>query len=104
MRWVGVEPIVSGLTQVMWEWKPRVSWDTIKLSGCRTQRVSNKTFQTFVPLGHKEDKKIRERAAAHPCITMAVVSVKKIWPQASNALSETKTARDMVLKFRLANV
>jgi hypothetical protein len=30
---------------------------------------------------------------------VAVVSVKTIWPQASNALSVTKRAHDIVLKF-----
>ena len=73
MRWVGVEPVSRG--------------DTIKLSGCRTHRVSWVHVQTFVPLGHKADK---ANARGGGDTSVSVVSVKKIWPQASNAPSETK--------------
>jgi len=76
--------------------------DTIKLSGRRTRVSRGGTIKLLCHWGTKETKQMRKRAATRLCRTVAVVSVRKIRPQASNALSETKRARDMVLKLRLA--
>jgi len=57
------------------------------------------TFKTLCLCGTKETKQMCERAATRPCRAVAVVSVKKIGPQASNALSETKRACDIGLKL-----
>jgi len=72
--------------------------DTIKLSGRRTHVLCGDTFKPLCHWHTKKTKKMRERDAARLCRSVAVVSVWKIWPQASDALSETKRARDMNLK------
>jgi len=74
MRWMGVEPVVS----------------------------RGDMFKPLCHCGTKETKQMRERAATRLCRTVAVVSVEKIWPQAIDALSETKRARDVVLKIGVA--
>ena len=76
MRWMGVEPVVS-------------------------------RSDTFKPLCHWGTKKTKQNAqagATRLCRTVAVVSVEKIWPQASDTLSEKKRARDVVLKIGLAEI